>query len=40
MRVLVVEDNQKVARQIMAALEQELFVLDVTHDGEEAWFPV
>jgi two-component system OmpR family response regulator len=38
MRVLVVEDNQDVARQIKAALEQELFVVDVAHDGEAGWF--
>ena len=38
MRILVVEDNQEVARQIMEALEQELFVVDMAHDGEEGWF--
>ena len=38
MRVLVVEDNKEVARQIMEALEQELFVVDMAHDGEEGWF--
>ena len=38
MRVLVVEDNQEVARQIVEALEQELFVVDMAHDGEEGWF--
>ncbi len=38
MRVLVVEDNEEVARQIESALEQELFVVDVAHDGEEGWF--
>lgn len=38
MRVLVVEDNKEVARQIITALEQELFVVDVAYDGEEAWF--
>jgi two-component system OmpR family response regulator len=38
MRVLVVEDNQEVARQIKSVLEQELFVVDVAHDGEEGWF--
>ena len=37
MRILVVEDNREVAHQIMTALEQELFVVDVAHDGEEAW---
>lgn len=38
MRILVVEDNQQVARQIKDSLEQELFIVDVAHDGEEAWF--
>lgn len=38
MRVLVVEDNQEVARQIKTALEQELFVVEVAHDGDEGWF--
>jgi two-component system OmpR family response regulator len=38
MRVLVVEDNKEVASQITAALEQELFIVDVAHDGEEGWF--
>ncbi|MCP4048226.1 MAG: response regulator transcription factor [Gammaproteobacteria bacterium] len=38
MRVLVIEDNQDVAHQIMMALEQELFVVDVAQDGEEGWF--
>ena len=38
MRVLVVEDNQQVARQIKTALEQELFVVEVAEDGDEGWF--
>jgi len=38
MRILVVEDNQDVARQVKAALEQELFIVDVAYDGEEGWF--
>ena len=38
MRVLVVEDNQEVARQIMEALEQEFFVVDIASDGEQGWF--
>ena len=38
MRVLVIEDNQDVAHQIVLALEQELFVVDVAQDGEEGWF--
>jgi len=38
MRILIVEDNQEVARQIKSALEQELFIVDVAHDGEQGWF--
>ena len=38
MRILVVEDNREVARQIRVALEQALFIVDVASDGEEAWF--
>ena len=38
MRILVVEDNPEVARQVKAALEQELFVVDVALDGENGWF--
>ncbi|MFC1777252.1 response regulator transcription factor [Pseudomonadota bacterium] len=38
MRILIVEDNQEVARQIKTALEQELFVVDVAPDGEQGWF--
>ena len=38
MRILVVEDNVEVARQIKDSLEQELFIVDVAHDGEEGWF--
>lgn len=38
MRVLIVEDNKEVARQIKSALEQELFIVDIAYDGEEGWF--
>ena len=38
MRILIVEDNQEVARQIRDSLEQELFIVDVAYDGEEGWF--
>ena len=38
MRILIVEDNQQVAKQIQESLEQELFIVDVAHDGEEGWF--
>ncbi len=38
MRILIVEDNHEVADQVTAALEEELFVVDVAYDGEEGWF--
>ncbi len=38
MRILIVEDNQEVARQLKTALEQELFIVDVASDGEQGWF--
>ena len=38
MRILVVEDNTDVTRQIKSALTQELYVVDVAFDGEEGLF--
>ena len=38
MRILIVEDNQEVARQIRDSLEQELFIVDVELDGLLGWF--
>ena len=38
MRVLVIEDNQEVAHQIVKALEQEFLVVDIASDGEEGRF--
>ena len=38
MRVLVIEDNPEVSRQLADALQEELFVVDVAHDGEKGWF--
>ena len=38
MRILVVEDNADVARQIKQSLADELFVVDVAEDGESGWF--
>ena len=38
MRILVVEDNAEVARQLKNTLERELFVVDVADDGEKGWF--
>jgi DNA-binding response OmpR family regulator len=35
MRVLVVEDNQKLAGYIAAALEQKSYAVDQAHDGED-----
>jgi two-component system OmpR family response regulator len=38
MRVLVVEDNATVANHIKASLERELYVVDVTAEGQTGWF--
>jgi len=38
MRVLVVEDDLEVARQISETLRQDKYVVDVVHDGEEGQF--
>jgi len=38
MRILVVEDNMDLARQIQNTLEQALYVADVAPDGEEGLF--
>lgn len=38
MRLLVVEDNPEVSRQLKDTLEQELFVVDTAVDGEQGWF--
>ena len=38
MRVLVVEDDLDVARQIVEILEQARYVVDVAHDGETGGF--
>lgn len=37
MRVLVVEDEHKIANSIKKGLEQELFAVDVAYDGEEGY---
>ncbi len=34
MRILVVEDEKKVARFIQQGLEEEHYTVDVAHDGE------
>jgi two-component system OmpR family response regulator len=38
MRILIVEDNAELARQVKSALEHALYVADVAYDGEEALF--
>lgn len=38
MRILIIEDNQQLARQIKSALEDVLYVVDVAHDGERGLF--
>jgi two-component system OmpR family response regulator len=38
MRVLVIEDDQEVARQVATILRQALYVVDVAHDGREGQF--
>lgn len=38
MRVLVIEDNIEVSRQVKDILEKALYVVDVVYDGEEGFF--
>ncbi len=38
MRILVIEDNTELTRQIKSTLEHALYVVDVAHDGEEGLF--
>ena len=38
MRLLVVEDDKDINRQLVAALEQAGYAVDAAHDGEEGWF--
>ncbi len=38
MRILVVEDEQKVARFLERGLKEESYAVDVAHDGEEALY--
>ena len=38
MRILIVEDNADVARQIKSALAHELYAVDIALDGEEGLF--
>lgn len=38
MRILLVEDDQKVAEGVVSALESSGYVVDLVSDGEAAWF--
>ena len=38
MRILVIEDNVDLTRQIKSTLEHALYVVDVAFDGEEGLF--
>lgn len=38
MRALLVEDNPYVCKDVVAALSTAGFVVDLSHDGEDAWF--
>jgi two-component system OmpR family response regulator len=38
MRVLVVEDDKRIARDIAAPLDRAGYVVEIVKDGEEAWF--
>lgn len=37
MRILIVEDEHKIARALKKALEQETFAVDVAYDGDEGY---
>src|ERR1700712_5839419 len=37
MRILVVEDEHKIARAVARALEQETYAVDVAYDGDEGY---
>lgn len=37
MRVLIIEDEHKIARALKKALEQETYAVDVAYDGEEGY---
>ncbi|MEE4296334.1 MAG: response regulator transcription factor [Wenzhouxiangella sp.] len=38
MRVLVAEDEPRIAERVVAALEATGYAVDAVHDGESAWF--
>jgi two-component system, OmpR family, response regulator len=38
MRVLVVEDEERVARALAAAIKTDGYIVDIANDGEDGWF--
>lgn len=38
MRVLIVEDERKIATDLQLALTEAGYVMDLAFDGEEAWY--
>ncbi len=38
MRILIVEDEQKIAIDLQWALGEAGYIVDMAHDGEEAWY--
>jgi two-component system OmpR family response regulator len=38
MKILIIEDNVDLARQIKSTLEQTMYVAEVAHDGEKGYF--
>ena len=38
MRILVVEDEPRIAADIMAALERANYAVDLSRDGDDAWY--
>ena len=39
MRVLLVEDDRRIASDISRALDAAGYVVETVREGEEAWFP-
>ncbi len=37
MRILLVEDNAAIARSLKEGLEDEVYAVDVVHDGSEGY---
>lgn len=37
MRILVIEDEHKIARALKRALQQEKYAVDVSYDGDDGW---